>query len=125
MGRRVVLVEDDEAFRYAAHRHLEQADFLVESYATSTEAWPSVGPSATLDVLVTDMMLGEGTPNGVSLARNAVYHHPKLLVIYVTAHSYSNEYMREDGSMVLTKPFSLDVLVELIELLIDQRDHPE
>ena len=85
MPEKVIVVEDDAAFCYAVGKALEQAGFDVETCLGSTEAWPFVGATAKIDLLLTDLLFPKGQPSGVALARSALYHHPGLPIIYMTA----------------------------------------
>jgi len=114
MSVKVVVVEDDAAFRYAVSKALEQAGFEVESHEGPTAAWPSVGAAARVDVLVTDLLFPKGQPSGVALARSALYHHPGLPVIYMTAFADAAEQAADEDGVVLTKPVDLGELVRKI-----------
>ena len=123
MRRKVVVVEDDAPFCYAVRKALEQAGYAVESYAGSTEAWSVVGASGTFDLLLTDLIFPKGQPNGIALARSALYHHPQLPVIYMTGdseHEWSSKGVPE--SVLLAKPFRLAQLTTAAATLITAAD---
>jgi len=119
MSGKVIVVEDDAAFCYAVGRALEQAGYQVETFTGSTSAWASVGATATLDLLLTDLLFAKGQPSGVALARSAQYHHPGLPIIYMTAFSDAAEQANSEDGLVLTKPIDLGVLIQKVGELLD------
>jgi CheY-like chemotaxis protein len=114
MVGKVVVVEDDAAFCYAVGRALEQAGYEVETHTGSTEAWPFVGASARFDLLLTDLMFPRGQPSGIALARSALYHHPRLPVIYMTAYPHAAEQAGVEEGIVVAKPLDLEALIRQI-----------
>jgi CheY-like chemotaxis protein len=119
MSGKVVVVEDDAAFCYAVAKTLEQAGYEVETHEGSTEAWPFVGATAQLDLLLTDLLFPKGQPSGVALARSALYHHPGLPIIYMTAFTQAAEQATAEDGVVLTKPIDLGDLVQKIRELLE------
>jgi CheY-like chemotaxis protein len=119
MTGKVIVVEDDAAFCYAVGKALEHADFDVETHVGSTEAWPSVGATAKVDLLLTDLLFPKGQPSGVALARSALYHHPGLPIIYMTASDHAAEQAATEDGFVLTKPIELATLVEKVGEMLD------
>jgi two-component system cell cycle response regulator CpdR len=114
MPGKVIVVEDDAAFRYALGKALEQAGYEVETYPGALEAWDAVAGTAHLSILVTDLLFAKGQPSGIALARSALYHHPNLPVIYMTAYPQAAEQaLLEDGTL-LVKPIDLDALINKI-----------
>ncbi len=121
MSGKVIVVEDDAGFCYAVGKALEKAGFDVESYVGSTEAWPFVGASAKIDLLLTDLLFPKGQPSGVALARSALYHHPGLPIIYMTAFDHAAKQASTEDGLVLTKPVELTTLVEKVRELLASR----
>jgi DNA-binding NtrC family response regulator len=119
MSGKVIVVEDDAAFCYAVGRALEKAGYQVETFTGSTSAWSSVGATATLDLLLTDLLFAKGQPSGVALARSAQYHHPGLPIIYMTAFEHAAEQANSEDGLVLTKPIDLGVLVQKVSEMLD------
>jgi CheY-like chemotaxis protein len=118
MAGKVIVVEDDAAFSYAVGKTLEQAGYQVETHAGSTEAWDAVGPSANVDLLLTDLMFPKGQPSGIALARSARYHHPGLAIIYMTAYPHAADQAQAEDGIVLTKPIDLDTLVQKVSEIL-------
>ncbi len=113
--RRILLVEDDPSFSYAARRALENAGYQVETFASTLAAWGHVGRDAQLDLLITDLVFPQGEPSGIALARNAGQHHPGLPVVFITAYDDAVAIAAEDGGHVLRKPFELAALLAMVE----------
>jgi DNA-binding NtrC family response regulator len=111
MAGKVIVVEDDAPFCYALGKALQQAGYEVESYISSTGAWPFVGASARFDLLLTDLKFPQGQPSGVALARSALYHHPGLPIIYMTAFPQAAEQASSEDGVVFTKPIDLEALI--------------
>jgi DNA-binding NtrC family response regulator len=114
MSGKVIVVEDDAAFCYAVGRALEKAGFDVETHVGSTEAWPFVGATAKFDLLLTDLLFPKGQPSGVALARSALYHHPGLPIIYMTAFDNAAAQAATEDGFVMTKPIELATLVQKV-----------
>ncbi len=119
MSAKVIVVEDDAAFCYAVGKALKNAGFDVETHVGSTAAWPYVGATAQLDLLVTDLLFPKGQPSGVALARSALYHHPGLPIIYMTAFEQAAEQATTEDGLVLTKPIELATLVQKVGELLE------
>jgi DNA-binding NtrC family response regulator len=119
MSGKVIVVEDDAAFCYAVGKALEQAGIDADIYLGSTEAWPAVGANARIDLLVTDLLFPKGQPTGVALARSALYHHPGLPIIYMTAFAQAAEQATTEDGIVLIKPIELATLVQKVGEMLD------
>ena len=108
--KKIVIVEDDEAFAYAAAKALRQAGYEVfqaESSMTGIDLLDRERP----DLLLVDVRLPEGQPHGIALARIARYRHPQLPVLYVTAYPDLVEVEGDKLGRIHQKPIDLDRLV--------------
>jgi two-component system NtrC family sensor kinase len=108
--KQIVLVEDDEAFAYAASKALREAGFAVHAASGSIAAMDLVDAEKP-DLLLIDVRLPHGQPHGLALGRIIRYRYPQMPVIYVTAYP---DLVEEDGDAVgkvLQKPIDLDTLV--------------
>ncbi len=83
----VMIVEDDEAYAYVIEKRVTNAGHDVTIFTDWVGALKAVESNATIDVLVTDLRLPPGTPNGVSVARMAMLRRPRLRVVYMTAYA--------------------------------------
>jgi CheY-like chemotaxis protein len=107
----VLLVEDDAAFAYAASKMLLRAGFAVLSAPDAAKAMALIEARACVDLLLADIRLPPGTPDGIEVARLVRQRCPDTKVLFVTA-------LRDapaDGGRVLRKPISLRTLVAEVE----------
>jgi DNA-binding response OmpR family regulator len=79
----VLIVEDDEPYRYALARSLERAGCAVIQAATYAEALAVLEGEHRIDLMVTDVILPQ--VHGFFLARLAVVRRPDLSVMYMSA----------------------------------------
>lgn len=81
----LLIVDDDEAFLYAAGKDLGARGFEVVLASNYFDALDELDqPDRTIDALLTDIVLNRG--NGFALARIARMHRPNLKTVYITAH---------------------------------------
>jgi two-component system, cell cycle sensor histidine kinase and response regulator CckA len=107
--RTILVVEDDADVRTAVRRQLESMGHKVLAAEGATEALLLVqGPGAP-DVLLTDVVLGEGG-NGIALAAEARASRPNLSVIFMsgyTAGAEAQQQIHDSGAPLLLKPFTM------------------
>ena len=107
---RVLLVDDDEAFRYTLAKSLRDRKFDVVEARDFRDTLPALENGAVFDFFVTDLVIPE--VHGFALARMARMRHPAIHCIYITAHDVPTA---EAVGPVLRKPFSPSLLIEQIE----------
>jgi len=116
---RILVVDDDEAFRNLMISHLRKKGFKVEGAQDGHEAVQLLRSHGPYDVLVTDMMM-PGV-SGLELLRFAKKFDSDLEVIVITASGSLEaavSALREDGAFdFLTKP--LGIMAEL-SLAVDR-----
>jgi PAS domain S-box-containing protein len=115
-GLRVLLVEDDGEVRSVVKTFLEHLACQVTVVASAEQAVVALGPSATFDLLLTDIALGVGM-RGTELAAQAQRRFPKLGILLMSG--FSAELLDADrdspqGWELLRKPFSRDDLAGAI-----------
>jgi CheY-like chemotaxis protein len=113
---RVLLVDDDLAFRAAAAGVLRTAGyevFLAPDYRLALEELESPRP---LDLLITDIVMPERV-NGVALSRMARMRRHNLKVIYVTAYDIPGVEEEALGP-ILKKPLDVDRLLSEIRRVL-------
>src|SRR5689334_12246613 len=81
--RNVLLVEDDEAYRYALGKGLEEQGCEVIGVGTYDAALAILEGERAVDLMVTDIVLPQ--VHGFFLARLAVVRRPGLPVLYISA----------------------------------------
>lgn len=117
----ILVVEDDEPYRYTLVRTLTHAGYEVSAFGDYRGALTELDTSRQVDLLVTDIRLPEKTPHGISLALMARTRRPRLPVVFLTAYS---EYVNEipDGlGEALIKPVEGGALLEAVERAISSR----
>jgi CheY-like chemotaxis protein len=110
----VLLVDDDEAFAYATSRLIKAAGHRALTFTDSRKALRIFETVQDIDVLVADVVMPHGHPNGFAVAQMARMRNPDLKVVYMSGY----EILRKDltqGDRVLLKPFSPSDLVAEIE----------
>ena len=98
MGR-ILLVDDDDVFRYATGRLLERTGSQVVSAHDYRDALRFLEDGTAVDVLVIDIVLPE--VHGFALARMARMKHPNIKCIYLTGQDIP---LDEAVGPVLRKP---------------------
>lgn len=119
----VLLVEDDRLVRASLVRFLKSRGHAVLVAADPAEALRLAEAQATIDVLVTDMVLPEITGNELAARLRAT--RPNLRVVFMSAHPaemlIAQGRLRE-GDPYLEKPFEMDALAAVLNrLLADSR----
>jgi two-component system, NtrC family, nitrogen regulation response regulator GlnG len=107
---RILVIEDDDATRYAYERAFARAGYRTQGYANYFEAAEEIDKGAGA-LLVVDLRLPPRTPNGLAIARMARQHRPGLPIIFVTGNPELAEQTDPEMGPVLLKPVDLDVLV--------------
>jgi CheY-like chemotaxis protein len=110
-AKTVLIVEDDVAFAYAVSKMLLRAGFAVLSAPDGVRAMAMIEERACVDLLLADIRLPSGTPDGVEVARLVQERCPNTKVLFVSA--YRDAAAR--GGRVLHKPIALRTLVAEVE----------
>jgi CheY-like chemotaxis protein len=106
----VLLIEDDEAYRYSLAKQLQGAGFDVVDMPDSLCALTWLDTEPTLDLLIADIRLPKDTPHGYALARMARLKQPKLPVLFITAYDAPREEKNFDAK-IISKQLGLDMIV--------------
>jgi CheY-like chemotaxis protein len=112
---RILLIEDDEVFAYAAAAVLERAGFEVTVTHDYRTALPVLESDRPLDLLLTDVVIAG--VNGLALSRMARMSRPKIKILYLTGTD-NPAVLREAMGEVLRKPIDNDRLVAVVERLV-------
>ena len=110
-----MIVEDDEAFGYLIEKQLLAAGHQVTRFLSWVGVLESLEAGDGVDLLVTDLRLPAGTPNGASLARMALARRPNLKVIYMTAFAEVADDAKAVLPAVLIKSDDASNVVSAIE----------
>jgi CheY-like chemotaxis protein len=111
-GKHILLVDDDDGYRYAAQRALEAAGFEVAAVSGFNDALQRLDSLEPIDLLVIDIVM---KVNGFALARMARYRRPSLKTLYMTAFDVPSE---EAVGRLIRKPTAMDELVREVEAAI-------
>jgi len=118
---RVLIVEDDPNVRLGCTQALKLAGLRAEAVESAEEGLRTIG-SARLGVVVTDMRLPRA--DGLWLVQRCRDSDPSLPVIMITGHgdvSLAVEAMRSGAYDFIEKPFSPEVLVEVVKRALEKR----
>ncbi|MDH5675555.1 MAG: PAS domain S-box protein [Myxococcales bacterium] len=112
--RSVLLVEDEEILRRLFRRSLERAGYRIYGAASVPEA-QAILAGTEIDVLVSDLVLHEGS--GLQLADEVAERYPKVKIVLMTG--YSEELIQRRSTPaavpVLSKPLTGQDLVQAVE----------
>lgn len=117
-AKNIVIVEDDEAFRYVLQREFEKAGWTTRVF----EDWTGVleffeeGQPAVL--LLADLRLPSGTPNGVSLARMVAKRRGALKIAFITAYDDLHDVVPSELGPVISKELPVSEIVAKVEQLV-------
>ncbi len=115
LGRKVLLVDDEPAYRDSLGHILSQEGYEVRT-ASSGKSAMGLMPEFLPDILIVDWMLRDEM-DGVQVAHGLRATNPELKTIFITGYRTSRleSQMREvPFAQSLNKPFSLDVFLEAV-----------
>jgi DNA-binding NtrC family response regulator len=114
----ILFVEDDALVRMDMAEYLRECGYRVHGAANATEAMAALQAKFAIDLVFTDINLGEGM-NGVELARWILEHRPGVKVIVTTGKAFVPELPAAAGTL-LHKPYTgRDLLGRIKEALQD------
>ena len=108
---RILVVDDDDAFRYSIEKSLKAAGFDVATAHDYRDALPLLDKGDPFDLLVTDIVMPHRV-NGFALARMGRMRNHDLKVLYVTAFDVPSH---EAIGKILRKPLSNEDLVREVQ----------
>jgi FixJ family two-component response regulator len=118
----VVGVDDDFRVRESIESLLESAGYATRVFASAEEFLQS-GTLSAATCLVTDVRMRE--MDGIELQRRIRLEHPKLPVIFISAHHDEKTRRRalDDGAVgFLYKPFDGVALLEAIKVALTRAE---
>lgn len=113
----ILVVEDDEAFRYAACHHLQAEGYSVVDVPSSMAALQVIEQGG-IDVVVLDIALYPNEPHGVALARMIQRKHPSIRILFVTAVKNIEQLEPAIPGEILYKPVELSALSRKVQELL-------
>jgi CheY-like chemotaxis protein len=120
-GQTVLVVEDADGLRELARRLLERQGYTVLVAANADEALRVVDANASIDVLLTDVVM-PGT-SGPELVKQLVERRPTLKVIYMSGYTEDaivHHGVLNPGIAFLHKPFNSETLGRKIREALDR-----
>lgn len=107
----LLLVEDDHDLREMLAEFLGHS-FKVTASESLTEALVFISTTQSIDLVVTDFMLGDG--DGLHIAEAVRVRFPKIPIILITGSSMDHRrieiLLRMSNTMLIAKPFELCLL---------------
>ncbi len=118
---RVLLVDDEESFRFFVSRGLEKAGHSVDAVADGRTAIDCVG-SGVYDAVVTDLVL-PGVSGLDVLAAVHEFQRDTVVVLMTAYGSVENaiDALRTGVFDYMTKPFEISALLETLQRGLEQR----
>jgi DNA-binding NtrC family response regulator len=114
--RRILLVDDDQAWGQAAAEKLRESGFDVVLVPDYRGALTELDSTRTLDLLITDIVMPRNV-NGIALSRMALMRRHDIKVLYVSAYDVPGA-ADEALAPILRKPVNLDDLVAEVRRLV-------
>ncbi len=114
--RHVLVVEDEEAFRRMVVRALAGKGYRVSTAEDFESAITMIEQDEPVHLLITDVALWPGQPNGVALGNMALLRRSGLKVIFMSG-TYDVRWAAQFGeaAAVLQKPFTVAELTAAVE----------
>jgi DNA-binding NtrC family response regulator len=117
----ILLVDDDEACAFATAAHLTDCGHQVISVHSSMMALDILEAEVKIDLVLTDIVLARGKPNGISLARMAHVKRPDIKTVLMTGcRDIAGDESMMPGRLFY-KPLDFDKLAQAIEAIISAK----
>lgn len=114
----ILLIEDDPAVRQVIEQHLTEAGFVVVARHDTQTALKDMSRLQEIDLLLTDLVMPGGQPDGLDFATTAKAQSPDLPIIFITGYYGFVARAGELPGRVLYKPVDLHVLTGEINTLL-------
>jgi CheY-like chemotaxis protein len=109
----ILLIDDDELFAYATARLIKEAGHRVVTLTDSLKALNILETVRDIELLVVDVVMPVGQPNGFAMAKMARMCNPALKVVYMSGYEIAAKDLIR-GERVLLKPFTqADLIIEI------------
>jgi signal transduction histidine kinase len=116
----ILLVEDEKDVRDLARKVLERAGYTVVSVASAREALLVAEGSATLDLVVTDVVMPGGM-SGMEMGERLSRTRPTLAVLYMSGYTDDVRFhspSRSSGLPFMSKPFQPNDLLARVKDMV-------
>ena len=111
---RILLVDDEDDFRYMAEKILRAAGYDVKVAGDYQKALDILAGPEPLDLMMTDIVMPKGI-NGFALARMARMRRLDLKLLYLTSYDVPTN---EAVAKILRKPVTESELVQEVKLAL-------
>ena len=122
MSSTILFVEDDEDARRSLTRSLEKAGHRVLAAPGADEALALLSPHVFVELVVTDVFLGEEALGGLRLLRDLRSRGVDAPVILITAFAAIDSVktaLNEGATYLLEKPFRAADLLEVVTRILN------
>ena len=118
--KHILIVDDDVFYRNLVLWILEDAGFRVTAAEDFTAAIKVLEGVERVHLLLADVQMPVGTPNGVTIARMGRLRRHKLPIVFMTGF-YDPKKLRaiEPNIAVLRKPFTGQDLLRMVEVTLN------
>ena len=117
-AQHVLVVDDDASIRLLCRINLELEGWSVREAATVTEARERLADG---QVAVTLLDVHVGSASGVQFLEELRRRYPKMPVAMLTGSVGTPSVDEADADAIVTKPFTLEQLVETVRTLAGER----
>jgi CheY-like chemotaxis protein len=115
-GKHILVVDDDVFYRNLVLWILEDAGFRVTAAEDFNAAIKVIEGDERVHLLLADVQMPVGTPNGVTIGRMARLRRHRLPIVYITGFYDPGELgIIEPDIAVLRKPFTGQDLLRMVE----------
>ena len=121
VGKKILVVDDEERICEAVKRALERRGYQVDSRLSALDALEAVR-KGTPDMVICDIKMPD--MDGMSLLERIREHDPSILVLLITAHASIEsavEAVRKGAQEYIPKPFSPAQIRFLVERAFERK----
>lgn len=111
---RILLVEDDDSVATLVTEMMRELGYEVQRVAAAAGALHLLDAGLEFEVMFTDMVM-PGRMNGMDLAREVSRRRPELSIVLTTGFSEAAAAARDQGFLLLVKPYGMEALAEALE----------
>lgn len=118
-GEKILVIDDDERFRYLFFQTLQKAGYQVHTAENGKRAFHLLKKEA-FDLSLVDIKMP--SPNGFSILAKVKEEYPRMKVIMITAYGTADAQARSlelGADRFLTKPLDLSELKEAVRMTLD------
>src|ERR1051326_2605877 len=116
----IMLVDDEPLIRDLAGTLLRQSGYTVLPACDAAEALQISCGNARIDVLLTDVEMGEGRMNGFELADQVTKEHPGIHVVIMSGLPENESLAATNGLAFLSKPFQPATLIDRVREVLSR-----